>query len=238
MTETHNKSDWLVNQPTVNTSLCNHTLITFKYILYPRISVCSFTLVIWFPEDRKPKLHSCRFLPWAPHLFSVGWGRRRDQPQDIAFTSRKGQVQGWGNNSSTGLFSAVLDAFYITSVVSCSLHHISCNPLWMVGFWRGIRVPMCSLRIGLAEMNKNLECGRENLHDYMINIQYMNNLALVRYESFWIGICLHFPQVTEPSEALKRPAEREPEPWFEKAYCGNTPSSRLSYLHLYMGDSL
>lgn len=56
-------------------------------------------------------------------------GRRRDQPQDIAFTSRKGQVQGWGKNSSTGLFSAVLDAFYITSVVSYSLFCIFCNPL-------------------------------------------------------------------------------------------------------------
>lgn len=87
---------------------------------------------------KKKKSHPCIFpagdrvlyRPRAPHLFSVSWERQRDQPQDIAFTRSKGQVQGWSKNSSTGLFfSAVLDAFYITSVVSFSLLCIICNPL-------------------------------------------------------------------------------------------------------------
>lgn len=122
-----------------------------KFCTSASVSAHSFSLFD-SQRSRKPKLRLWRFLPWVPHLFCVGWGRRRDQPQDIAFTSRKGQVQGWGNNSSTGLFSVVLDAFYITSVVSCSLLRIYCNPAWMVGFSLGdLSPPMCSLQIGLEE---------------------------------------------------------------------------------------
>lgn len=127
-------------------------------------------------RSRKPKLRLWRFLPWAPHLFCVGWGRRRDQPQDIAFTSRKGQVQGWGNNSSTGLFSVVLDAFYITSVVSCSLLRVYCNPAWTVGFSAGdLSPPVCSLQIGLEKAYENLECGRGNLTGVMIKNRIIIN---------------------------------------------------------------
>lgn len=75
----------------------------------------------------------CR--PWAPHLFSVGSGRRRDQPQDIAFTSRKGQVQGWGKNSSRGLFLCCFRCllYYISCYLLIILYLLQSSEWW--GFW-------------------------------------------------------------------------------------------------------
>lgn len=105
------------------------------------------------------KLHPRRFLSLASHLFCVGCGRRRDQPQDIAFTSSSVQVQGWGSGSTTGQFAACSDTFSVALVVSCTLFCNFHDPAGPFGFRGGIRVPVYTN--GASKLDSPLRSGKE-----------------------------------------------------------------------------
>lgn len=176
---------------------------------------------------QKLKLHPCTVdsslsatvcRPWAPHLFSVGSRRRRDQPQDIAFTSRKGQVQGWGKNSSRGLFSAVLDAFYITSVVICSLFCIFCNPLNGWFFGKGFKSSCAVWNLG-HDWNFN----HLNPTDWYLVVK-----ILQKRDKGW-------NYSAKLNTHLCRKNKKNLQSWFEEAYYSNILLFLLDWPAIYTG---